>query len=187
MESCNYRRWITSMNLLSHILPYFGYTDQWHLLMTQISRATSSLWKENEKPFLMIMLKSNRRLVQLKASHYSQFEKIYNLLKYFKIEFTELQKDSCKNVYLILDLFDWTYFDLSSFNFTWRSKDSGLWHLLLLRKLLVRSIPLLLDNYTPIPPVVGGIISKKLEVYFSKIIPPIPPVQNLRFIIFEEL
>ena len=29
------------------------------------------------------------------------------------------------------------------------------------------------------PRVVGGIISKKLEVYFSKIIPPIPPVQKL--------
>ena len=43
---------------------------------------------------------------------------------------------------------------------------------------------MLLDNYTPHPPGSGGIIFKKMEVYFSKIIPP-NPVQKINKIIFE--
>ena len=140
MESSNHRRLITSMNLLSNILPYFGSTDQWHLMMAQIWKATNGLWRVNEKPLLTMVLKTNRRLVKLQSYHNTNFAHIYNLLKYFKIEFTQLYRDNWKSLYNILDLFDWTYLDFSYFDFTGRDNDSGVWHLLLLRKLLIRGI-----------------------------------------------
>ena len=98
------------------------------------------MWRVNKKPLLTMVLKTNRRIVKLQSYHYTKFEHIYNLLKYFKIEFTQLYRDSWKSLYNILDLFDWTYLDFSYFDFTGRDNDSGVWYLLLLRKLLIRGI-----------------------------------------------
>ena len=79
MEKSNFRRLVTSINLISNILPFYGYTDQCHLMLKQLCRTTYALWDENEKALLTVILKSNKRIVKLTAEHYDNFE----LMTYF--------------------------------------------------------------------------------------------------------
>lgn len=152
MENNNYRRLITSLNLLSNLIPYFGYTDQCYLLLNSLCKSTSSLW--NEKTFLTIILKSNRRLLKLNSHVYENPKSLKTALKLYKVILSDLDNEGCKLLYnalffipkaieldsesnkLLSSEVDWSLTQIDKIDFISKKPDKGIWHLLLLRKLV---------------------------------------------------
>lgn len=94
MQSNSHSRLLTYMNLISNVLPFYGYADQCNTLMTRLCKTSNLAWKENEKPLLTIVLKENKRKIVLSSNHYENADFMQYLLKYFKVKLTELKQRS---------------------------------------------------------------------------------------------
>ena len=98
------------------------------------------LWKKNEKALLKIVLEGNRRQIVLSTRNYLRRDLVGTLLKYFQAKLICMCDEDCQYLYKILDQTNWDYLDISMCDFTQRPSLNGLWHLILIRKLLVKGL-----------------------------------------------